>query len=118
MWLITLVLGLVTFSGHISAFRPYKAEPTQTELNEINKVPSKRTICFKQASKGLTSSHFLTFIQTDNFTPFLLQFNNNIKVKLKDNINEHKTLKKQDKYFQTYYSSDNSEESNTDRHKG
>jgi hypothetical protein len=98
--------------------QPYNVEPAKTELTEIGRVTFKKTICFKKTIEGLSSSVLITFSQSNNFTPFLLQFSNNIKVKLKDNVNEFKAFKKQDKYFLTSYSSDNSEESNTDRPKG
>ena len=120
-WLMkaTLVFGLITFSGHISDFKSYNSEPTKTELRETSKTNFKRTVCFKKISDGLSCLFSQTSnSQTDNFTSCLVQYETNIKVKLKRNIQELPTITNQDKHFLICYPSDNSEEFETDRSRG
>lgn len=119
-WLIkaTLVFGLITFSGHISDFK-YNPERTKTELRETSRTSSKRTVCFKKIWDGLSCPFLQTSSsQTDNFTSCLFQYEINIKVKLKSNIQELTTITNQDKNFLIHYSIDNSEASETDIPRG
>ena len=111
-----LVLGLTTFSGHVSEFRLYNSEPIKTELNEVRKVSSKRTVNFKQVFAGLNFSVLHSTSRTDIFTSLLLYQENRIAIKLKSNFKQLPTNEQTG--FLIYYSSDSSEEFNTNPLKG
>ena len=111
-----LVLGLITFSGHVSEFRLYNSEPTKTELNEVRRVSSKRTVNFKQIFDGLSFSVLHSTSRTDIYTSLLSYQKNRITVKLKSNFEEQPTNEQTG--FLIYYSTDSSEEFNTSPLKG
>jgi hypothetical protein len=76
-----LVLGLLTFSGHVSEFRLYNSGPTKTELNEVRSVNTKRTVSLNKILNGLNS-----IIRTDQFVFRLLHQDNRIALKLRINF--------------------------------
>jgi hypothetical protein len=111
-----LVLGLIAFSGHVSELRLYNSEPTKTELNEVRRVNSKRTVNFKKVFGGLNCPLLYSTSRTEKFTSFLLQLENRIAVKLKSNFEERPT--NEQRGFFIYYSTESSEEFDTNQLRG
>jgi hypothetical protein len=117
-WLMKtiLVAGLFTFSGHVSAVRPYTFEPTKTEVNEARRVSSKRTVTFIKVVDALACPILQSPLPPANFTFFLRYQENRIAAKLKDNVKEPPTDEHDG--FLLYYSIERSEEFHVNRIRG
>lgn len=120
-WLMKtiLVFGLIAFSGNISAFKSYNSHLYNSELKETGRVNFKRTICFKKVFDRLCYFALQTsYRQIDSFAFSLFHCERNIKVKLRSCFIAVAAIKNQDENFLIDYSSDNSNESETDRLRG
>lgn len=101
-----LVLGLITFSGLATEVRLTNAEPTKTELSEVRKGRSKRTVSFKRAFREFNPSHLKNRL-TDLIVLLSYQ-ENRVDVQLKRNFKKHPPQERDG--FLRYYSTSNSEE--------
>ena len=115
-WLMKtiLVFGLITFSGQVSEFRLHNSEPTKTELNEVKRDCTKRTISFKRIFNGLNLLSYSTN-RTENFVSYLFDQDNRITVKLKSSFKEKSN--EQDGFL-IYHSTKISDELDTNQLRG
>lgn len=118
-WLMKtiLVLGLITFSGHVSEARLHNSESTKTELSEVRRISSKKTVYFKTVFSGLNSSRLHLTVQAEKFTTSLLHQDNWINVKLKSNFKAQPPKELVMGYI-LYYSTESSEEFDTNQLRG
>jgi len=80
----TLAFGLIAFSGQISEVKNYNPEPPKTEVKTIHRGNAKRTAYFKSNYQAPGFNILvLRNSQQENFSAFLIRYENHIEVKLK-----------------------------------
>lgn len=118
-WLVktVLVAGLLTFSGNVSEYRSYNAEPTKTELSEGKSVSSKKAVYFKMIFDGYNNTCFYASSQVEKYTSYLIHQKSCISVKLKY-IFKDRPANDQDMGFLLYQSSHRSDEFDMNQPRG
>jgi hypothetical protein len=106
---ITLVFGLITFSGSLTESRAFPAQPFGIELKVANHTAYKSTFKIKE-TLCVTPS----FSGSDKFIFRLLQDERKVIVRFKDSIKDIQTFKDRDRFIRIVYSTNDSEAFSSD----
>jgi hypothetical protein len=111
-WLTTtiLVLGIITFSGHAAALKPYNSELVKVELSEARKVSSKKIVHFKKARADEKCSRLIPESRAKNVISFLSHKEKKVAITLKSHSKKLGARNEQGKGFLIHFSTNNSEE--------
>ncbi len=104
-----LVLGIITFSGYVSEVRFNNTASPKTELKEVRRVSSKKTVYFKTACSELNASILKLYNSPENFTSFLLHQASLINVQFQSNFIAQSS-KERTKGYLIYYRTHSPEE--------
>jgi hypothetical protein len=114
---IFLVLSIITFSGYVSEAISNKSISTNTELNEVRKINSKKTVHYKIVCNDLNDSIVKLNDCLVNFTLLLFHQANCIDLNYKHNFIAHPD-KERAKGYLLFYATRSSEEFDTKQARG
>ncbi|HEX6889049.1 MAG TPA: hypothetical protein VF141_00095 [Chryseolinea sp.] len=89
----TLVLSVISFSGHVSAPKSFSSESTRTELKQTRWIARERTVRFTTIHDVCGHSKF--FDQPGDFCYSRFQYEREIAVTLKVNLRSYTIDNKQ-----------------------
>ncbi|MCI0750656.1 MAG: hypothetical protein L0Y35_02355 [Flammeovirgaceae bacterium] len=114
---ITLVLGLITFSGYGAEIRLHQSQATKTELLDSPRIYSKKVVSYKKTG-GICSPFLPSILRQPDTRISLLQYARKVNVEFSRNVEECLSFKRPGKHLAVNQSAEKSEEFTADKRRG